>query len=381
MSIWIILVIGVALLVSLTYVVLIISFTIGWFHLRSEESITSSEKVSVTVIIAARNEESNIGNCLRAIASQEYPAGLFEVIVVDDHSTDKTAIEINRIIEEFPHIRIKLIHLNEEEKGKKFAISKAVATAKNEWIVTTDADCMMKTNWLSSLLSVSADAGVQMVIAPVVFHKRQTVFGNLQELEFLSLVASSAGAVSAGLPIMCNGANLSYRRNAFVNAGGFISDKDFASGDDMFLMIKIRKMYGSGSIRFVKSKSATVATHAVPTLQEFVSQRLRWVSKSRGYKDPWVIFTSVIVFTQSTIILLAMLAWATGLTGPLLPLLLFTTKLFVDYPIMMAVSRFAERNRLMIWYLPLHFIYPLYVVAMGFLGNTLSFKWKGRKLR
>jgi poly-beta-1,6-N-acetyl-D-glucosamine synthase len=112
-----------------------------------------------------------------------------------------------------------------------------------------------------------------------------------------------------------------------------------------------------------------------------VSQRLRWVSKSRGYNDPWVIFTSVIVFIQSTFILLAMLAWATRLIGPILPLLLFITKLFVDYPIMMAVSRFAERNRLMIWYLPLQFIYPLYVVAMGFLGNMLSFKWKGRKLR
>lgn len=381
MSSWIMLVLGVALLVSLAYVVLIISFTIGWFRLRPEESSASPEKVSATIIIAARNEESNIGNCLRAIAAQEYSSGLFEVIVVDDHSTDKTAMVTNQIIAEFPQIQIKLIQLNEKEHGKKAAISKAVAIANNEWIVTIDADCIMGKGWLRMVMSVSANPDIQMVMAPVVFHKTKTVFGNLQELEFLSLIASAAGAVSVGWPIMCNGANLAYRRNAFVNVNGFVSDKGFASGDDMFLMMKIRKMFGPGAVRFVKSPEATVATHSVPTLQEFISQRLRWVSKSKGYTDPRVVFTSVIVFSQSTFILLAMLAWATGIIGPLLPLLLFITKILADFPLMMAVSRFAKRRRLMIWYLPLQILYPVYVAAIGLLGNILSFKWKGREFR
>ena len=368
-----------AILVCLAYGVIIILFTVGWFRLRNNTVSNSSACTRVSVIIAARNEEANIGICLKSILKQDYPSELFEIIVVDDHSTDNTVNEINKIIAANNQIQIRLLQLTGDEEGKKAAITKAVSFSANEWIVTTDADCIVDKYWLSSLMAHSVDSDVQMLMAAVVFKQTKIVFGKLQELEFLSLIASSAGAVSVGLPIMCNSANLAYRREAFEKAGGYISDKKFASGDDIFLMMKIRKMYGPRAISFIKSPSANVFTESLPSLGEFLNQRLRWVSKSKGYKDPWIVFTSVIVFSQSLIMLMALIAWAIGLIGPVVPLLLFAAKFLADLPIMTAICSFTKRSSLMIWFIPLQFIYPVYIVAMGVLGNIISFKWKDRR--
>jgi len=381
MSTSIILVFGVAILVCFTYVATIVLFTIGWFRLRVIELSAFTRTAKVSVIIAARNEEKNIGNCLRAIATQKFLSEFFEIIVVDDHSTDNTVNEINRVIASTQGIQIRLLQLTTSEQGKKTAITRAILAAKNEWIVTTDADCIMARNWLNSLMAHADDSSVHMIMAPVLFKKTKTVFGKLQELEFLSLIVSSAGAVSVGLPIMCNGANLAYRREAFYKTEGFASNKEFVSGDDIFLMMKIRKMYGSRAIRFVKSNEAIVITDAIPAPGKFLNQRLRWVSKSRGYNDPWIIFTSVIIYAQSLLILIAFFIWATGLIGYIFPLMLFTVKLLADLPIMTAICRFAKRSRLMIWFIPLQIFYSLYIVAVGLSGHIFSFNWKGRKLR
>jgi len=380
MNVWIMLFFGSALLFSLAYCSLITLFTIGWFRKRKYEADDTLGTTTISVIIAARNEEINIGNCLKAIIAQNYPAERFEVIIVDDHSTDNTVLEINRVIVVNPGIRIKLLQLAGEEQGKKAAIAKAVSVAENEWTVTTDADCMMGKNWLYELISSSSDPKVKMILAPVIFKKTKTLFGNLQELEFLSLIATSAGAALLGFPIMCNGANLAYRKSAYESVGGFNSDKIFASGDDMFLMMKIRKLYGPGAIRFVKTISAGVSTNAHEKMSEFLNQRLRWVSKSRGYKDPWVIATSAIVFAQSFLLLIVLFGWLTGVIGPTLLIILFSAKFIFDLPLIAAICRFAKRSRLMFWYLPLQLIYPLYIVGIGLLGNILSFTWKGRKL-
>jgi cellulose synthase/poly-beta-1,6-N-acetylglucosamine synthase-like glycosyltransferase len=368
-----------AVLVCFAYFALITLFTIGWFRLRKNDPAISTETPGISVIIAARNEEANIAVCIESISKQDYPSGLFEIIIVDDHSSDSTVVEINKQITANPGIQIRLLQMTGDEVGKKAAITKAVSLADNEWIVTTDADCVMDRNWLSSLMAHAVDSGVQMIMATVVFKKTKSVFGNLQELEFLSLIASGAGAVSMGLPIMCNGANLVYRSNAFRKTGGYDSDKKFASGDDIFLMMRIRKMFGSNAIRFVKSPLAIVRTDAVPTLSEFINQRLRWVSKSKAYRDPWIVLSSIIIFAQSLVMLIFLLAWALGFIGTGIPLSLFAVKLFADLPIMISVCRFTNRGRLLFWFIPLQLVYPLYVAVMGVLGNTLSFSWKGRK--
>jgi len=146
-------------------------------------------------------------------------------------------------------------------------------------------------------------------------------------------------------------------------------------------MMKIRKTYGPGAIRFVKSTSAIITTQANATLVEFVNQRLRWVSKSRGYRDAWVIATSAVVYFFSLSTVISLMAWAFGFTGPLLPVTLLTVKMVADFPLMASYAHFANRSRLLIWYIPLQIIYIFYVTLFGALGNILPFRWKGRELR
>lgn len=367
-------------IICIAYALLIGSFTIGWFRLPLVSSSLQPPSTIATIIIAARNEEVNLGNCLRAIAAQDYPKTLFEVIVVDDHSTDGTIELVRKIISEYPSLKIKLLELGDGMEGKKNAISQAINSAIGEWIVTTDADCRMYKQWISSLMQYAPDKSLQMLLAPVVFKREKSIFGQLQELEFLSLQASTAGAAGMGLPIMCNGANLAYRKNTFLEINGYLGNKHFASGDDMFLMMKIRKTYGSRSIRFVKSISAIVTTSAASNFSGFINQRLRWVSKSSGYRDAWVIMTSVVVYAFSLGTIISVLAWAFGYAEPLVPVTFLSVKLLVDFPLMAACTRFVNRSHLMLWYIPLQFIYLVYVTIIGALGNLIKYSWKGREL-
>jgi hypothetical protein len=131
----------------------------------------------------------------------------------------------------------------------------------------------------------------------------------------------------------------------------------------------------------VKSLSAIVTTSSATTLSAFVNQRLRWVSKSRGYRDAWVLITSAVVYAFSLSTLVSMLAWAVGLSGPLVPVTFFSLKLLVDFPLLAAYGHFVNRRRLLLWYVPLQFIYPVYVALIGVMGNVLLYRWKGRELR
>lgn len=372
--------IGAAIL-CFAYAALIGIFTVGWFRLSRPGSSGLPPTTFVTIIIAARNEEANLGECLNAIADQDYPQELFDVLVVDDHSADGTPELVRKIISDQPLRKLKLLTLDAGIQGKKAAIALAMNYAKGEWIVTTDADCRMDNQWLATLMYCTGDEHLKMLLAPVVFSRTKSVFGQLQELEFMSLIAASAGAARVGLPIMCNGANLAYRKNAFDEINGYGADQKFASGDDMFLLIKIRKTLGSRAIRFVKSLSAIVTTSSATTLSAFVNQRLRWVSKSRGYRDAWVLITSAVVYAFSLSTLVSMLAWAVGLSGPLVPVTFFSLKLLVDFPLLAAYGRFVNRRRLLLWYVPLQFIYPVYVALIGVMGNVLLYRWKGRELR
>lgn len=381
MSYFQIIIIAATTLLCLTYASIIGLFTKGWFRLHVQSPTGTPPSLMVTIIIAVRNEAFNLSACLGAIAVQDYPRHLFEVIVVDDHSEDGTGDLVRQIISDNPAIKIKLLTLQAGLQGKKAAISQAVFSAAGEWIVTTDADCIMGKEWLTTMIKSAEDERLEMILAPVIFNREKSVFGQLQELEFMSLMASSAGAASSGLPIMCNGANLAYRKNAFLEINGYSTDREIVSGDDMFLMMNLRKAYGSGAIRFIKSPLAIVTTPASATFPEFINQRLRWVSKSRGYRDAWVLFTSALVFFFSLCTVISMVAWASGYTGPIIPAAFLSVKLLADFPLMTSFVRFTGRSCLMLWYVPLQIIYVFYVTFFGTFGNILSYRWKGRELR
>ena len=289
-------------LIITLYCVLILKYYNAWnknIYFKSENKINNKE-ISISVIIVARNEEENISLCLNNIINQNYDKNLFDIIVVNDNSTDNTVDEISKLLTKG---NIKLINLPETEKGKKAGIELAIKSSNSKLIITTDADCIVPQNWLNEIAVFYNIDEPKMIIAPVVLSYKNNIFEKFQALEFYSLIGTTASTAFLNAPIMCNGANLIYERSVFNELGGFDNNKNIFSGDDVFFMFKLNEHYPN-SIKFLNSINATVKTNACDNISDFINQRIRWASKTKYYNNFNIFYTGFIVLFINIILLL-----------------------------------------------------------------------------
>ena len=367
-------------LVFLAYALLMGVISGGWYRLQAFKPFPARPSTRISLIVAARNEAEKIGNLLSDLLQQDYPGELLQIILVDDHSEDGTpevAVKaFNQTVFSFQIIELK----SSGKSGKKAAIDTGIQHASGQLVITTDADCRLPLNWISSIAAYYETYHPKMILAPVRFSPHDTLFGKLQALEFMSLMAATAGSASAGMPLMANGANLTYERSAYLECGGFEGNLEYPSGDDLFMMFRIKQKFGPRAIRFLKCSPAIVNTEPAATLGEFFAQRLRWVSKSRGYTDAFIIASAFIVYLTN-LLLLSTLVW--GIFSPAVrpfSLLFYLFKLAMDFPAMLGIASF-NKDRKLLWLLPLmEILNAIYTVVIGLLGNMKSFSWKGRKI-
>lgn len=374
-----------AIVLSIGYVLIMAVYTLGWRDLPHWEIPTDFQPVtSVTILIPARNEAANILSCLHSIIQQNYPSALWEIIVLDDHSTDATP----QIVQQLNHPTIRLLHLadfirpGETQSFKKKAIETGIAHASGNLIITTDADCVASPHWLSLLVSYYEKTKVKFIAAPVNFHRERNALERFQSLDFLGMMGITGAGIHWQFMRMCNGANLAYEKNVFHEVNGFEGIDHLASGDDMLLMQKVAERYPNG-IGYVKSKAATIYTEAKPTLQAFVHQRLRWATKSASYQEWLVTFIlAVVFFFCSSIVLSVVLIPVFGM--PMLQLFLgqLLVKAVMDFIFLRQMSRFFQRMDLMRSFVPSFFMHIAYIVGIGFLANVVKqYEWKGRRVQ
>lgn len=383
------------IIVALTvfYGGMLLFYHLGWLNLKEWQPKQAKRTTKVSIIIAARNEEDNIGNCLHDLLSQQYPADLFEVIVVDDFSTDKTA----EIVKKFSSSHIRLLYLKdflsvqENESSKSFSNKETVAykkrcieygveNATGELIVTTDADCRMNSQWLSAVVSFYESTGARFIVSPVTFTGDKTFFEKIQTLDFLGLMGITGGTLSFLFPVMCNGANLAYTKKVFREVNGFKDVSKRSSGDDVFLMQKVNKRY-PGSVRYLKSSQAVVQTFPQRTLKGFFQQRLRWASKSTSYSDKRITVVLVLTYLFNlTIICNTFILFFDISVFRLLAFQLFI-KLAAEFIFLTTVTRFFHRQSLLTLFFPAQLLHIIYVVVVGLLGNFTSYYWKERHTR
>ena len=349
----------------------------GWGKLRLINAENKLCKTSVSIMIAARNEERMIESTIQDILAQDYPAHLLQLIVVDDHSKDRTS----EIVLSFIDPRVKLINLNEKEplnSYKKKAISEAIKVSNAELIISTDGDCRMGPNWLKSIVTLYESGDYKMISSPVSYFEEQNIFEEMQSLEFLFLIGASG--IGNGNPTTCNGANLAYRRDVFHELKGFQGIDHLASGDDELFMHKVASAYPNG-IGFCKSRDAIVYTHAKANLGEFIQQRKRWASKSTSYKNKGIVILGVLIWLFNLSIIITALA---GFIDPkfwLIALVTILLKMLAEFIFLIPICRFRERMKLL-YYLPLlNLIHIFYLVYIGIAGNSGKYKWKGRLVR
>ncbi|CAF3786738.1 unnamed protein product [Rotaria sp. Silwood1] len=340
-------------------------------------------RMAECIIIPARNEENNIAKCLNTIVAQNYPKELFEVIVINDHSTDKTL----EIIEDFANRfqNIKLINLKDEllnkplNAYKKKAIEIAINKANGNWIVTTDADCEVQQNWLLHFDDYIEHTNSLFVAAPVIFSNNKTIVSQFQYIDFMALQAATAATVSVSLHCMCNGANLAYEKNTFFEVGGFKGIDNIASGDDMLLMNKI-KLKHKDKIGYLFCKESIVTTLPMPTWKSFINQRIRWASKADKYDDKSLLPVLLMVYLFN-LSLVTMFFWGVINSKILLCFFVFfLIKTLVEWTFIKPASLFFGKIRLLQFTLlqPLHIIY---IVVAGWLGKFGTYKWKDRKVQ
>ena len=377
---WTITLITAALCVC--YTAYMLMYCYGWSRTKTFVA-TPGKAVPVAVIIAARNEEHNIANCLDAVIAQQYPASDLTVFVVDDHSTDRTNAIVSAYAEKHAHLR--LIAMKETGRsGKKNAIAEAIAQSNAELIVTTDADCTMGEEWLSTIVAFYTATNAKMITGPVAFCKEQSVFEKMQCLELSGLMASTAGALYFNKAVLCNGANLAYPRSAFEAVGGFKDIDASASGDDVLLMYKINNNYPAG-VKFLKSEAAIVQTSAKATLPEFISQRKRWASKGFAALNGETKRLSLTVYFFSLFLLLSLVitgfaAWRSTAGQPFLNicLILAGIKCIIDFLLLFLAASFFKRRNYLYLFLPEQLLYMAYIVVTGLLGAMKKYEWKGR---
>ncbi|WP_373331347.1 glycosyltransferase [Salmonirosea aquatica] len=232
-----------------TYALFTLVLCLLWQKIHSPCVRGTKPLPRISVIIPVRNEASHIGTLLKDLNHQSYDPNLFEVWVVDDESSDKTAY----IVETFAKnslIRLQLITAPAStlpSSPKKRAIQAAISRATGDLIVTTDGDCRVGPDWLATLAYSYQSGQAKLLSGPVTFTSERTLADHLQTVEFSSLIGSGAAAIAAGTPTLCNGANLAYEKKAFEEVGGFAGNEHLASGDDEFLMHKIAARFPGGA--------------------------------------------------------------------------------------------------------------------------------------
>ncbi len=322
--------------------------------------------------------------------AQSYPQELFEVIVVDDHSQDDTAV----IVKKYATQNVKLIYLKDHVTSqlnsyKKKAIEIAIAEASGILIVTTDADCLLPKRWLETIATFYEEKKPAFIAAPVTIDCGLRFIEIFQALDFMTLQGVTAAVVHKKQMTMCNGANMAYERNAFYAAGGFAGIDNIASGDDMLLMHKIYKLYPD-RVMFLYSKDAIVKTMPVHTIKEFFQQRIRWASKADKYDDKRILPVLLLVYIFNCLLLtLPIIAIFNNeglstanchLSTFEIWLLLLTLKTAAELFCLFSVATFFAK-RSMLWFFPLmQPFHIVYTVIAGWLGKFGKYQWKERSV-
>ena len=378
-------VIIITILLFLIYGCLIIYYRQSWLKIPIDNGqLTMGKQFSthISVIIPARNEEENIRACLESVSNQTYAQHLFEVIVIDDFSKDRTG----EIVNSFSGKNVSLLFLKDFAKEgelnsyKKKAIGIAISKANGKLIVTTDADCIVPNKWLETIACFYEKHYPVFIAAPVAYHGENNFLKIFQSLDFMTLQGITGASVYKKFHRMCNGANLAYEKKVFLEVDGFAGIDNIASGDDILLMHKIFNRYPE-KVLFLNSVDAIVQTTPAGTLKEFLNQRIRWASKADRYTDKkitgvlllvylfnvWIFFIGLLSFFYHQIFFLFI--------GVVIAKTI--VELFFLYP----VAIFFNKKKLLWWFPLAQPFHILYTIIAGWLGKFGSYKWKERKVK
>mgnify|MGYP006266072797 CR=1 FL=1 len=353
---------------------------------KTPDAASPENTPNIGVVVPFRNEAALLPLLLEHLAAQEYPADSWEVILVNDHSTDNGPALVQQFLEGHGFAaKARLVHLPDGYAGKKAALASGIAQTNAEYILTTDADCAPGPHWLQNTAKYLLQPTTVAVCGPVRLTclsnaPQSTLLLRLQQLESAGLVLLGAGAVGLGYASLANGANFCFRKSSFQEVDGYSGIDHVASGDDELLLHKLWRHWPQG-IRFQTEGAAVVPTRAASQWKELWQQRIRWVSKTTAYRNlpmqagQWIGLLGML--TQlAAIVLLFLPAGGWAAAGFLVG------KFLVDALQLSLANRWLGNRQALPWIPLLWLLYPFYVLWVAFAGNfSGTYTWKGRNVR
>jgi cellulose synthase/poly-beta-1,6-N-acetylglucosamine synthase-like glycosyltransferase len=362
----------------LLYASLIFFYWQAWKKLSYYNAEPTSDYRFVSVVVPARNEKMNITVLLKALSQQTYPEEFFEIIVVDDYSVDGTAEKVRTL--SLSNLILIQPDASSAFSSKKKAIEAGIKSARGEFIITTDADCVPTKDWLQTINSFYVKNDAAFIAAPVKFSYNNSIVQIFQSLDFLTLQGITAASVSANFHTMCNGANLAYRKEAFQQVNGFEGIDKVATGDDMLLMYKIWKRHPEKTF-YLKNKEAIVSTQPMLTWKDFFMQRKRWASKTLVYNDYRIIAVLAFVYLFNCLFIALIIASFFNSFYWWYTFGFWIVKTIIELPFVYSVAKFYNERRLVKFLFTFQPFHIFYTVLVGMLSQFGKYEWKGRKTK
>lgn len=367
-----------AIIITITalYVLLIGSFCWGFERVTSFVPSSVKAKTRFTIIVPFRNEAQNLPFLLASISCLDYPKAMFEVILVDDDSTDDSRNNIEDFVESQGNIQV-ISTTRSTTSPKKDAITLAISLATTDWIITTDADCVLPKQWLKCFDAYIQEHDAALIAAPVSYDGVHGFLQNFQLLDVLSLQGATIGGFGIKKPFLCNGANLAYTKHLFNEVNGFEGNSEVASGDDVFLLEKASASTPH-QVHYLKSKHAIVTTKALNSISALVNQRVRWAAKSSAYKKLFGKLAGSLVFAQNALVITCLCLTLFGVLSAHLLLYVFLIKTGIDFVHIYKSAAFFNQSKHLKHYALAAFIYPFFSVYVVVIAVFIGYHWKDR---
>ncbi|MFN7044935.1 MAG: glycosyltransferase family 2 protein [Flavobacterium sp.] len=359
-------------IVFLIYILFIGQLIYGFNRMKRFSRKEFTPKTSFSIVVPFRNEKENLPNLLHSISLLNYPKELVEIILVDDDSEE--VFSVQDLV-----FSLKVIKNDRKSNSpKKDAIETAIQIAKNDWIITTDADCLVQKNWLTNFDQYIQENEVAMVASGVCYVPKNGFLSAFQNLDFLSLQGATIGSFGIEKPFMCNGANFAYSKHFFKELNGFQGNETIASGDDVFLLQKAVSV-APKKVGFLLAKESIVATKPVETWTELFQQRVRWASKSTGYSSSYGKILALVVFGGNLVWILSFLLWLTSVLDQNIFMLFVALKFLIDFILIYKTASFFESK--LQYVLASSLMYPFFSVSVAVYSLFGKYSWKGRSFR
>ncbi len=362
------------------YIYFLVRVYTGLANIEKSQPTHSADFKFISVIIPFRNEEDVISDNLLSLENQSLGKESFEVIYVDDSSTDKSVDILKRNIKSDNVKILRYVNTNGLRAHKKRAIDYAIGKANGEIIVTTDADCTHGKDWLKTMVDCF-DEQTGFVSGPVEFIPGNKIFEKLQALEFAGLIITGAGLIGVNNPAICNAANLAFRKDLFYKVGGYSGNLNISSGDDEFLMQKIHSDTDF-KVKFCLDRKAKAFTKPNENFRSFYQQRKRWASKGLFYKNKKLVFSLILIFlfylmlfSLPFLILFYDTAFSLVFAGGIF------IKLIMEYILLKKGLKILYDENLLRYFLIAEFFHVPYIVLAPLLGLSGNYKWKDREVK